>query len=152
MKSTTPHLPIYSRAWNQLKQFPGVLSRGADQSPTTSGMAAAALISGGIGAVMMMVSHHISDTNKGFETILHKTIGAWIPGAVNADPMWGNIGSYAGKETIMLIGWLGSWAILHLWLQDKPVKPRALFFWLMGLYAIATAMSWHPLFPYLPLQ
>jgi hypothetical protein len=152
MKSTTPHLPIYSRAWNQLKQFPGVLSRGADQSPTTSGMAASALISGGIGAVIMMVSHHISDTNKGFETILHKTIGAWIPGAVNADPMWGNIGSYAGKETIMLVGWLGSWAILHLWLKDKQVTPRALFFWLMGLYAIATAMSWHPLFPYLPLQ
>ncbi len=152
MKSTTTHLPIYSRIWNQLKQFPSGLSRGADQSPETSGMAAAALISGGIGAVMMMVSHHISDTNKGFETLLHKTIGAWIPGAVNADPMWGNIGSYAGKETIMLVGWLGSWAILHLWFKDKQVKPRALFFWLMGLYAIATAMSWHPLFPYLPLQ
>jgi hypothetical protein len=152
MKSTTTHLPIYSRLWNQLKQFPAGLSRGADRSPETSGMAAAALISGGIGAVMMMVSHHISDTNKGVETILHKTIGAWIPGAVNADPMWGNIGSYAGKETIMLVGWLGSWAILHRWLNGKSVKPRTLFFWLMGLYAIATAMSWHPLFPYLPLQ
>jgi hypothetical protein len=149
---TTLNLPIYSCVWNQLKQFPGFLSRGASQAPETNGMAAAALISGGIGAVMMMVSHHISDTNKGFETILHKMIGAWMPGAVNADPMWGNIGSYAGKETVMLVSWLVSWAILHRWLKDRTVKSRTLFFWLMSLYAIATAMSWHPLFPYLPLQ
>jgi len=115
-------------------------------------MAAAALISGGVGAVMMMISHHISDTNKGFETILHKTIGGWIPGAVNPDPMWGNIGSYAGKETVMLVGWLVSWAVLHLLLKDKHVKPRTIFFWLISLYTVAAAMSWHPLFPYLPLQ
>ena len=82
MKSTTHQLPIYSRAWNALKQFPGVISKGSDNAPEKSGMAAAALISGGVGAVMMMISHHISDTNKGFETILHKTIGGWIPGAV----------------------------------------------------------------------
>jgi hypothetical protein len=151
MKSTL-NPPIYSRIWNQLKQFPGFLSQGSSQAPATNGMAAAALISGGIGAVMMMVSHHISDTNKGFETILHKTIGAWMPGAVNGDPMWGNIGSYAGKETVMLVSWLVSWAVLHLWLRDRTVKPRTIFFWLMSLYAIATAMSWHPLFPYLPLQ
>jgi len=152
MKSTTHQLPIYSRAWNALKQSPGVISKGSDNAPEKSGMAAAALISGGVGAVMMMISHHISDTNKGFETILHKTIGGWIPGAVNPDPMWGNIGSYAGKETVMLVGWLVSWAVLHLLLKDKHVKPRTIFFWLISLYTVAAAMSWHPLFPYLPLQ
>jgi hypothetical protein len=150
MKSNS--IPVYSRAWNGVKQFPRFLSNGSNQAPEKSGMAAAALISGGIGAVMMMVSHHISDTNKPFETFLHKTIGAWIPGAVNPDPMWGNIGSYAGKETVMLVGWLVSWAILHLMLRDKQVKPRTIFFWLISLYTVATAMSWHPLFPYLPLQ
>ncbi|NJM46162.1 MAG: hypothetical protein HC860_08250 [Alkalinema sp. RU_4_3] len=145
-------LPIYSRLWTQVKQFPGLLSRGSDHAPEKSGMAAAALISGGIGAVMMMIIHHISDTNKDFEQILHKTIGAWMPGAVNADPMWGNIGSYAGKETVMLVGWLGSWALLHFALRDRQVIPRTMLFWMISLYAIATAMSWHPLFPYLPLQ
>jgi hypothetical protein len=150
MKST--EIPIYSRAWNGVKQFPGFLSNGSNHAPEKSGMAAAALISGGIGAVLMMVSHHISDTNKPFETFLHKTIGAWIPGAVNSDPMWGNIGSYAGKETVMLVGWLVSWAVLHLILKDRQVKPRTMFFWLIGLYTVATVMSWHPLFPYLPLQ
>ena len=69
MKSTTQELPIYSRAWNVLKQFPAILSKGSDNAPEKSGMAAAALISGGVGAVMMMISHHISDTNKGFETL-----------------------------------------------------------------------------------
>jgi hypothetical protein len=151
MKSTL-NLPIYSRIWNHLKQFPGILSRGSSQAPATTGMAAAALISGAIGAVMMMISHHLSDTNKSFEKLLHKTIGAWIPGAVNSNPMWGNIGSYAGKETIMLVSWLISWVVLHLWLKDQQVKPRTLFFWLIGLYTIATVMSWHPLFPYLPIQ
>ena len=152
MKSTIQTLPIYSRAWTKLKQFPAVLSRGSDKAPEKSGMAAAALISGGVGAVMMMIAHHISDTNKGFESILHHFVGAWMPGAVNSDPMWGNIGSYAGKETVMLVGWLVSWAVLHLLLKDKQVKPRTMLFWLISLYTIATAMSWHPLFPYLPLQ
>jgi hypothetical protein len=150
MKTTT--IPVYSQAWNGLKKFPSFLSKGSDHAPEKSGMAAAALISGGIGAVLMMISHHISDTNAPFETFLHKTVGAWMPGAVNSDPMWGNIGSYAGKETVILIGWLASWAILHLILRDKQVKPRALFFWLISLYTVATVMCWHPLFPYLPLQ
>jgi hypothetical protein len=152
MNSKSQAIPVYSRAWNGLKQFPGFLSKGSDRAPEKSGMAAAALISGGVGAVLMMISHHIADVNKDFQTVLHKTIGAWMPGAVNPDPMWGNIGSYAGKETVMLVGWLVSWAILHLWLKDKQVRSRTMFFWLISLYTIATAMSWHPLFPYLPLQ
>jgi hypothetical protein len=145
-------LPVYSRVWNRLKQFPQVLAAGSQQPPATSGMAAAAFLSGGIGTVLMMLVHHYSDTHKEFETFLHQVVGAWMPGAVSTDPVWGNIGSYAGKETAMLLGWLISWPILHGLLKHRQVAPKTMFLGLLGLFTIATAMSWHPLFPYLPLQ
>ena len=143
--------PLYSRTWRGLKRFPQQLSQGATRSPATSGPAAAALISGGVGAVTMMVAHHLADTSSQREAVI-RSIGSWIPGATNPDPLWGNIGSYAGKETCLLMGWLISWAILHGCLQDKQVRPRTIFVWMLGLFTLATAMSWHPLFPYLPLM
>ncbi|MBW4439739.1 MAG: hypothetical protein KME10_00610 [Plectolyngbya sp. WJT66-NPBG17] len=157
MNQRTPHLfvnkplPLYIRLWNQLKRFPKALYKGSQNPPTTSGSAAAFLISGGIGAVVMMVAHHLSDTSKAREAALHR-LGSWIPGSANPDPMWGNIGSYAGKETILLIGWLGSLVILYPILKTKQIKSRTLFFWMFSLFTLATLMSWHPLFPYLPLQ
>jgi hypothetical protein len=150
-RSGQTQLPFYAGIWNGLKQFPKGLYEGAETPPTTSGGAAAFLISGGIGAVAMMVAHHLSDTSKAREALL-KTLGSWIPGSISTDPMWGNIGSYAGKETVMLMGWLGSLLILYPLLKKRDVKPRTVFFWLLSLYTLATAMSWHPLFPYLPLQ
>ncbi len=142
--------PFYARLWNQSKQFPKTLHEGSNNPPQTSGPAAAFLLSGGIGAVAMMTAHHLSDTSKARETFL-KALGSWIPGSVSKDPMWGNIGSYAGKETVMLIGWLVSLAILYPLLKDKQVKPGTLFFWMFSLFTLATVMAWHPLFPYLPL-
>jgi hypothetical protein len=144
-------LPFYAKIWNGLKRFPKGLHEGAQNPPTTSGGAAAFLISGGIGAASMMVAHHLSDTSKAREAFLY-ILGSWIPGSLNPDPMWGNIGSYAGKETVMLIAWLGSLAILYPLLKNRDVKPRTILFWLLGLYTLAAAMAWHPLFPYLPLQ
>lgn len=143
--------PFYGQFWNLLKQFPAALHRGAKTPPTTSGPAAAFLISGGIGAVVMMIAHHLSDTSKARETAL-RNLGSWIPGSVSTDPLWGNIGSYAGKETMLLIGWLVSLVILYPVLRNKSVSPRVIFTSLLGLFTIATAMSWHPLFSYLPLQ
>jgi hypothetical protein len=144
-------LPLYTQLWNGLKRFPKGLHEGAKSPPSASGGAAAFLISGGIGATSMMVAHHLSDTSKEREAFL-KNLGSWIPGSVSPDPLWGNIGSYAGKETVMLIAWLGSLAILYPLLRKRDVKPRILLFWLFGLYTLAAAMAWHPLFPYLPLQ
>jgi hypothetical protein len=143
--------PIYGRVWKRLQQFPQVLHMGSKNPPQVSGVAAAALISAGIGPVIMMIVHHLSDMSKGTEAFV-KMIGSWIPGSVSKDPLWGNIGSYAGKETFLLIGWLVSWAVLHFLLRNKQVKARTMFVWILGLFTIATAMAWHPLFPYLPLM
>jgi hypothetical protein len=134
-----------------LKQLPKTIHQGSSNPPGTSGPAAAFLISGGIGSVTMMVGHHLSDTSKAREAFIRQ-LGSWIPGSHNPSPMWGNIGSYAGKETLLLVGWLVSLAILYTLLRHRQVKPRTIFFWVFSLFTLATAMSWHPLFPYLPLQ
>jgi hypothetical protein len=143
--------PIYSRLWTQFKQFPSGLHQGASQPPKTSGAAAAALLSGGIGAVTMMLTHHYAEVSKANNQFVIQ-IGAWIPGAMNQDPMWGNLENYAGKEMMFFVGWWISWAILHPVLKHRQVKPRTLILGLLSLFTVATAMAWHPLFPYLSLQ
>jgi hypothetical protein len=143
--------PIYTRAWNKLKQFPKGLHEGSKNPPTTSGPAAAFLISGGIGAFAMMATHHFAELTKANNQLVIN-MGLWIPGERNPDPMWGNLENYAGKEMMFFIGWLVSLAILYPLLKHKSVKPRTLLGWLLGLFTLATAMSWHPMFPYLHLQ
>jgi hypothetical protein len=142
--------PIYTTIWNNLKRFPHGLAAGAKQPPNTSGEAAAALVSASFGCFLMMLVHHLSDTSKAREKIVWM-LGSWIPGSHNPDPLWGNIGSYSGKETMLLIGWLISWPILYFAWKNKRVKSRSIFFWMFTLLIAAAAMSWHPLFPYLPL-
>jgi hypothetical protein len=143
--------PIYSRLWTQFKQFPKRLHQGAAQPPRTSGAAAAALFSGGIGAVTMMITHHYAELSKANNQFVIQ-IGSWIPGAMNKDPMWGNLENYAGKEMMFFVGWWLSWAILHPVLKNRQIEPRTLILGLLSLFAVATAMAWHPLFPYLSLQ
>jgi hypothetical protein len=143
--------PIYGRIWDYLKQFPNGLAQGADRSPDNAGTAAAALISAGMGCFIMMVTHHLTDTSPERAQQVWE-LGKWIPGSDTHDRMWGSIGTYSGEETILLIGWLVSWAILDRALKSTQVKTRTIFMWMFGLFVAATVMCWHPLFPYLSLN
>lgn len=143
--------PLYGLIWQWLKHFPQGLAVGSKNPPRVSGPAAAALMSAGIGCFVMMMTHHLSDTSKAREKMVW-AIGSWIPGSHNPSELWGNIGSYTGKETMLLVGWLLSWPILYFLWKDKNIKARTIFFWFFTLFIAATAMSWHPLFPYLPLM
>ncbi|HAC64619.1 MAG TPA: hypothetical protein DCF68_14065 [Cyanothece sp. UBA12306] len=145
------HLPIYVRFWNQLKQFPRSLARGSQDPPTISGPAAAALVSAAFSCFLLMVNQHFCSLFKSWETIVW-TLGSWIPGSHNSDPLYGEIGSYSGKETVMLIGWLVSWFILSKLWKNKQVPFSTIFFCLFTFIVAATVMNWHPLFPYLPLM
>lgn len=142
--------PLYALIWQWLKHFPHGLAAGSKNPPKVSGPAAAALISAGLGCFVMMMTHHLSDTSKEREKMVW-AIGSWIPGSHNPSELWGNIGSYTGKETMLLVGWLVSWPILYFLWKNKKIKARIIFFWFFALFIAATAMSWHPLFPYLPL-
>jgi hypothetical protein len=143
-------MTIYEKLWHRLKHFPTSLATGSNQPPPTSGSAAAALISVGIGCFMMMVVHHLAETSIEIDTFIWR-LGKWIPGSDTGNKLWGTIGSYTGKETILLISWLVSWFIFHNLLKHKQVKTRTIFLWAFGLIVAATVMTWQPLFLYLPL-
>ncbi len=150
-KNSTSTTPIYSKIWNQLKQFPRFIQRGAKNPPQTSGSAAAFLISSSLGVLTMMIMHHLADTSPEIEVIL-SIIGSWIPASISRNLAWGNIGSYGGKEICLLISWLVSLSILYPLLKDRQIKPRTIFLWIFSLYTLSTVMAWHPLFPYLSLN
>ncbi|MGK7872330.1 MAG: hypothetical protein AB4426_03125 [Xenococcaceae cyanobacterium] len=143
--------PLYGKIWEQIKHFPEGLAVGSQKSPTVSGPAAAALISAAFACFLLMVNQHFTVVFKAWNEIIWD-LGSWIPGSRNSDPLYGEIGSYSGKETVMLIGWLASWFILNKLWQNRQIKSRTIFFWLFVFFVAATVMNWHPIFPYLPLM
>ncbi len=143
-------LPLYTRVWNILKGFPSILARGSQQAPETSGTAAAAILSASFGCFCMMINQHITMLSKSWDNFIW-SLGAWMPGSHNQDPLYGQIGSYSGKVTILIFSWLVSWIVLHHWLNNRQVGPRTILLWMLVFLIAATVMNWHPLFPYAPL-
>ena len=150
-QTNTQSLPLYTRFWNQLKRFPGVLAIGSKNNPSVSGVAAAALVSASFSCFMLMVNQHLTSIFKAWNTIIWN-LGDWIPGSKTGDPIYGEIGSYTGKQTVMLISWILSWIVLHQLWKNKEVSFNVIFFCLFGFLVAATVMNWHPIFPYLPLM
>lgn len=151
LSPNSQYLPLYVRFWNRLKTFPKGLAAGSQTSPNVSGPAAAALISAAFSCFILMVNQHFTSAFKAWDKIVW-SLGDWIPGSHNPNPLYGEIGSYSGKETVMLIAWLFSWLILNKLWQNKQIKTRTIFFCLFCFMVAATVMNWHPLFPYLPLM
>ncbi|WP_299490186.1 hypothetical protein [Acaryochloris sp. IP29b_bin.137] len=147
----SPKVPIYSKIWNQLKNFPQGLATGAQDPPTVSGPAAAALISAAFSCFLLMVNQHLTVIFKAWNDLVWD-MGSWIPGSKNPDPLYGEIGSYSGKETIMLVSWLVSWLLLHQFWKNRQIQAGTMFFWILTFLVAATVMNWHPIFPYLPLM
>jgi hypothetical protein len=151
MKQNQEFLPIYIRFWNIIKFFPRKLALGSTNAPTVSGPAAAALLSAAFSCFLLMVNKHFTSVFKAWDTIIWN-FGSWMPGSHNSDPFYGEIGSYSGKETVMLLGWLLSWFFLSQLWRNQQIKFKTIFFWLFTFLVAATVMNWHPLFPYLPLN
>lgn len=140
-------IPFYQRLWHNLRRFP----ESPSESPSVSGPAAAALVSASLSCFILMVNQHITNLSPEWNKFIW-SLGDWIPGSKNPDPLYGEIGSYSGKETVMLIAWLGSWLILSQLWKNKQIKFSTIFFCLFFFLVAATVMNWHPLFPYLPLS
>ena len=143
--------PLYGKIWQQLKLFPGNLANGSRKPPTVSGPAAAALLSAAFSCFALMFNQHLTVIFESWnETVWN--LGGWIPGSRNPDPLYGEIGSYSGKETVMLIAWLSSWFVLSKLWQHRQIKFETILFWSFVFLVAATVMNWHPLFPYMPLM
>ena len=102
-----------------------------------NGEAVAALMSAMVGLLVLGIMHLGSQASSGFNQWLLSVGQAWIPNATG-------IGPYSGKETFLLIGWLGSWAVLHLTLRNRSMRlifPMVIF--TAGL-AVATLFVYTP--------
>ena len=105
------------------------------QKPT--GPAAAALISGALSLLAMSISQVLAEGSEAAKTAIHNLGKLWIPGAQG-------IGPYSGKETIALIVWLASWAILHVALRRREVSATVYGIAFLILIGISTTIFWPP--------
>jgi hypothetical protein len=108
----------------------------------TNGRAVAAFLSGMIGLLVMGIINMGGEASASFNTWLQNVGQLWIPNAAA-------IGPYSGKETFLLIAWLGSWGLLHLALRrrDVNVKIAAITF-VVGL-ALSTLLIYTPFIHFL---
>jgi hypothetical protein len=106
----------------------------AVKEPST-GPVVAALMAVLCGEFALLLADKISNRSKAMEGRVY-SLGKWMPGAsgTGAD---GSIGPYSGKETIALVVWCLSWAILHAALRNaSPSVAKSLYIFLIGLTVI----------------
>jgi hypothetical protein len=106
-----------------------------------TGEAAAALLAVAIGMLTLAVVNQFTAISPGFNTWVHAVGKLWMPGAEG-------IGPYSGKETLSVIAWLGSWAVLHPVLKTRELPlSRCLIVFLVAV-GVATTFIWPPVFEY----
>jgi hypothetical protein len=106
-----------------------------------TGEAVAALMAAMIGMLTLAVVNQFTAISPGFNAWVHSVGKLWMPGAAG-------IGPYSGKETLSLVGWLVSWAVLHPALRTRELTlSRWLIAFLVGV-GLATTLIWPPVFEY----
>ncbi len=106
------------------------------------GIAVAALMAAMLGMLTLAVVNVFATASPALNTWVHNVGKLWMPGAQG-------IGPYSGKETLALIGWLGSWAILHFALRKRDLEISRWFIVFLVGVGIATTLIWPPVFEYL---
>ena len=90
-----------------------------------------------IGLLAMGIVHTATDASTSFSNWVLSVGKLWIPNAQG-------IGPYSGKEIFLLIGWLLSWAVLHLLLRKRDLKLAApVVVFAIGM-ALATLLIYTP--------
>ena len=113
------------------------IQRGQVTLQRASGPAAAAFTSAMVGLLVMTVVNLGTEASEPFRDFILNIGKLWIPGAES-------IGPYSGKETVMLVAWLVTWAALHLILRKKEVDlVRWGVLFLVGI-GLATTFIWPP--------
>lgn len=113
------------------------IKRGEIRFQRATGPAAAAFTSAMLGLLALTIVNLGTEISQPFRDAVFGIGKLWMPGAQG-------IGPYSGKETIMLVVWLGSWAGLHIVLRKKDVDlVRWGIVFLLGL-GLATTFIWPP--------
>jgi hypothetical protein len=106
-----------------------------------TGEAVAALLAAAIGMLTLAFVNQFTAASPAFNTWVHGIGKLWMPGAAG-------IGPYSGKETLSVVAWLVTWAILHPVLRTRePALSRWLIVFLV-MVAVATTFIWPPVFEY----
>lgn len=114
----------------------------ATRERVPGGIAVAALMAAMLGMLTLAVVNVFTAASPDFNKWVHNVGKLWMPGAQG-------IGPYSGKETLALIGWLGSWVILHLALRKRDVDLSRWFIVFLVGVGVATTLIWPPVFEYL---
>ena len=106
---------------------------------TQEGAAQAAILSIMVGVLTLAFINLGTEVSDGFKETIHQLGKLWMPGAEG-------IGPYSGKETLSLLAWLISWALLHILLRKRELNHRlVLVIFLFGV-ALATTLIWPPVY------
>lgn len=106
------------------------------------GVAVATLMAAAVGMLTLAVVNVFTAASNAFNARVHDVGKLWMPGAEG-------IGPYSGKETLALVAWLVSWAVLHVALRRREADiSRWPIVFLIGV-GVATTLIWPPVFEYL---
>lgn len=112
-------------------------ARTAPTHPKTAGPYVAAFLAAGIGLLVLAFVQVLTELDDAFKERVFDLGKAWIPGAEG-------IGPYSGKETLMVVGWLGSWLVLHLALRHRDPDVRPWFGLALVMLGLAVLLLWPP--------
>lgn len=102
-----------------------------------SGAAIAAVFAACLGVLALALAQVISEASEPFKTAMLSLGKLWMPGAQG-------IGPYSGKETLALLVWLGSWAVLHVAGRTRELSVGRWGTLALLLVGIATTLLWPP--------
>lgn len=102
-----------------------------------NGGSVAAFLSAAIGLLVLGIVVLATELSVPARDFVFSVGQAWVPRAEA-------IGPYSGKETFLLVGWLGSWVALHAALRHRDVHVRTAFGIAMAAILAALVMIWPP--------
>ena len=106
-------------------------------TPRPSGAALASVLATSLGLFALAIAHLASEASVGFKAAMQALGNVWMPGAAG-------IGPYSGKETVALLVWLGSWALLHTLWKNCELSVGRIGAAALVIVGIATTLLWPP--------
>lgn len=106
-------------------------------SEPPSGAAVAATLAASLGVLALAIAQVMSAVSPSFKAAMQSLGNLWMPGAAG-------IGPYSGKETVALVVWLSSWALLHRLFHIRELSIGRFGTVALTLVGVATTLLWPP--------